>query len=68
MIWFKVGEVLNFASPEEIDNYLFERELENNVFSRECLLRLQNVIDEKRSVSCVVEKDEEVGKVFLMFL
>lgn len=67
-LWFEVGRVLGFTKPEEIDCYLHERGLERNQFSRDCLHKLQNVIDEKRSVSCVVEKDEEVGKVFLMFL
>jgi hypothetical protein len=68
MAWFRVGEVLNLAKPQEIDSYVLEKGLKNSNFCRECLVRLQNVIDEKRSVSCVVEKDEEVGKVLLMFL
>jgi hypothetical protein len=68
MHWFEVGKVLKFRGPDEIDEYVSEQGLEKNEFAKECLLRLQRVIDDKRSVSCFVEKDEEVGKVFLMFL
>ncbi|WXG44162.1 MAG: hypothetical protein WED04_09025 [Promethearchaeati archaeon SRVP18_Atabeyarchaeia-1] len=67
-LWFKVGGVSSFTKPDEIGKCLIEKGLGKNKSAEECLVKLQRVIGEKRLLRCVVETDEEIGRVFLMFL
>jgi len=70
--WFKVGDVLQFKKPYEVNAYLMKNGLmaseDKGVFANETLFKLYSVIHEERVINYFLERGEELDKVLNIFV
>lgn len=70
--WFKVGDVLQFKKPYEVNTYLMKNGLmaseDKGVFANETLFKLYSVIHEERVINYFLERGEELDKVLNIFV
>lgn len=69
--WFKVGDILKYDEPFEINNYIMEHQL--NVlpqykFISATLFNLYKVIHQSPIINFYLEKDQELDKVLNIFI
>jgi uncharacterized protein with ParB-like and HNH nuclease domain len=71
--WFRVGEILKFAKPHEINAYLIRNGLmslpaDRAEFASETLFKLFSVIHEEKIINFFLEKHGELDKVLNIFV
>lgn len=71
--WFKVGDILKFKEPHEINDYLIENDLnllpkENFQFANRTLFKLFSIIHKDLIINYFLEKHEELDKVLNIFV
>lgn len=71
--WFKVGDILKYEEPVEVNDYIFENELnilekEQARFVSSTLFKLHKVIHQTPIVNYYLEKDQELDKVLNIFI
>lgn len=71
--WFKVGDILDYEEPVEVNDYIFDNEL--NMLSKEqgrfvstTLFKLHKIIHQTPIVNYYLEKDQELDKVLNIFI
>ncbi len=71
--WFRVGEILDFESDYEVDNFLSKHRLsgmgeERSQFAKETLSKLHSIIHKERVINYYLEKDGELDKVLNIYI
>lgn len=71
--WFRVGKILDFQKPNEVNNFLFEKGImqndpENAEHASDTLFDLHHVIKEKDIINYYLEKSAELDKVLNIFI
>lgn len=71
--WFKVGDILKYEEPVEVNDYIFENglnvlEKEQARFVSSTLFKLHKVIHQTPIVNYYLEKDQELDKVLNIFI
>lgn len=69
--WFKVGDILKYEEPFEINNYIIDNELnalQQYKFISSTLFNLHKVIHQLPIVNYYLEKDQELDKVLNIFI
>ena len=71
--WFRVGKILDFKKPNEVNNYLFENKIMQNEpekaeHASDTLFDLLHIIKEKEIINFYLEKSEELDKVLNIFI
>lgn len=71
--WFRVGRILDFQKPNEVNNFLFEKgimqnEPEQAEHASDTLFDLHHVVKEKDVINYYLEKSAELDKVLNIFI
>lgn len=66
--WFRVGEVLEFGSPAQVNRYLVHHQLGNSEVAGEMLFNLHDAITKSRAINYYLEKDQDFDKVLNVFI
>jgi uncharacterized protein with ParB-like and HNH nuclease domain len=71
--WFKVGDILNFTEPYEINEYLYEKELnlvekEKAKYANKTLHDLYKAIHDNLCINYYLERSQELDKVLNIFI
>lgn len=72
--WFRVGQVLDFEEPSDVNDYLIDNSLntledkEKAKFANRTLFRLYDLIHKMEVINFFLEKDESLDKVLNIFI
>lgn len=71
--WFKVGSILDFNEPNELNDFIYDHELnlvekEKAKFVSRSLFRLHKAIHETPCINYYLEKSQELDKVLNIFI
>jgi len=66
--WFKVGDVLDFKGPEDIDSWLEKNGLVQNKHSRYYLEKLYNVINKEEVIYYYLDTSKDMDRVLKIFV
>jgi len=66
--WFKVGDVLDFKGPEDIDSWLEKNGLVQNKHSRDYLKKLYDVINKEEVIYYYLDKSKDMDRVLDIFV
>lgn len=73
--WFAVGEILNYSTPYDINNYITSHNINESIYDKELVIfayqtlsTLHNVIHQTAIISYYLEKSEELDKVLNIFI
>lgn len=72
--WFRVGQILDFKEPSDVNDYLIENDLntladkEKAKFANRTLFRLYDLVHKTEVINFFLEKDESLDKVLNIFI
>lgn len=66
--WFKVGDILNFKEPSEVNNFIVENNLYASKFPSQLLFNFYLAIHSKPVINFYLEESEELDKVLNIFI
>lgn len=71
--WFKIGDILQFNKPFEINNYIFSQSFQKYTndekqLASEILFKMYDVFNNAELINYYLEKDKELDKVLNVFI
>lgn len=65
--WFKVGEIVDFAAAEQLDEYIDEQGIQDKE-ARKTLRRLREVVHQAETINFYVEPEQDIDRVLDIFI